>query len=130
MLSGVTTIPGDELGILFYYTRQNHACALRYLNMKVGIIGGGAAGLMAAVAVAESDPSIEVFLIERNPELGKKVLISGGGRCNVTHACFDVRLLIQNYPRGAQELIGPFTRFQPRDTIEWFESRGVKLKTL
>src|SRR5208282_2194490 len=57
------------------------------------------------------------------------VRISGGGRCNVTHACFDPLALSQNYPRGGKELIGPFHRFQPKDTIEWFESRGVQLKT-
>ncbi len=92
------------------------------------IAGGGAAGFFGAIAAAEADPRAEVLLLEKCPELLAKVSISGGGRCNVTHHCFDVDRLVLNYPRGGRELIGPFHRFQPRDTVRWFESRGVPLK--
>jgi predicted Rossmann fold flavoprotein len=95
---------------------------------RIVIAGGGAAGFFAAIAAAEADPRARVDLLEKSPELLSKVSISGGGRCNVTHHCFDVERLVQNYPRGARELIGPFHRFQPRDTVNWFESRGVPLK--
>ncbi|MBS0615536.1 MAG: NAD(P)/FAD-dependent oxidoreductase [Verrucomicrobia bacterium] len=88
------------------------------------VIGGGAAGFFAALHAEGS-----VALLEKTAVLLSKVKISGGGRCNVTHACFDPKELIKNYPRGGKELLGPFHRFQPRDTIEWFESRGVQLKT-
>lgn len=96
---------------------------------RLAIIGGGAAGFFAAIRAAELDPRAEVWLFEKSPEFLAKVSISGGGRCNVTHHCFDVDRLVQNYPRGGRELIGPFHRFQPRDTVAWFESRGVMLKT-
>jgi predicted flavoprotein YhiN len=69
-----------------------------------------------------------VTLLEKGPRFLTKVLISGGGRCNVTHACFDARELTNRFPRGEQALISPFKRFQASDTVEWFESRGVKLK--
>lgn len=95
---------------------------------RVVVAGGGAAGFFGAIAAAESDPRAEVILLEKSPELLAKVAISGGGRCNVTHHCFDVQRLVRNYPRGERELIGPFHRFQPRDTVDWFESRGVPLK--
>lgn len=97
--------------------------------MKVVVSGGGAAGFFGAIACAERFPGAEVILVEKSPELLAKVSISGGGRCNVTHACFEPALLVKNYPRGGRELLGPFHRWQPRDTVEWFESRGVKLKT-
>jgi len=93
------------------------------------IIGGGAAGFFAAVTAKLANPKNSVTLLEKNSQLLAKVRVSGGGRCNVTHACFDPLQLIQHYPRGGKELIGPFNRFQPRDTIQWFESRGVNLKT-
>jgi predicted Rossmann fold flavoprotein len=93
------------------------------------IAGGGAAGFFAAIACKESNRSARVVLLEKSPELLAKVTISGGGRCNATHACFDPKILSTRYPRGGRELIGPFHRWQPRDTVEWFESRGVKLKT-
>lgn len=93
------------------------------------VIGGGAAGIFGAIAAKEASPSAKVIVLEKTAVLLSKVRISGGGRCNVTHACFDPKLLAQNYPRGYRELIGPFNRFQPKETIEWFESRGVKLKT-
>lgn len=84
---------------------------------------------MAAITAAEANPRANVLILEKSHQLLSKVRISGGGRCNVTHACFDPATLIQNYPRGAKELRGAFTRFQPRDTVEWFKRRGVKLKT-
>ena len=93
------------------------------------VVGGGAAGIFAAIAAKSSDPSSRVLLLEKSAVLLAKLRISGGGRCNVTHDCFDPKVLIQNYPRGGKELLGPFHTFQPRDTIEWFESRGVPLKT-
>lgn len=96
---------------------------------RIVVVGGGAAGFFGAIACAEADPAGEVVLLEKSPELLAKVTISGGGRCNVTNHCFDVRRLVDNYPRGGKELIGPFHRWQPRDTVAWFESRGVALKT-
>lgn len=98
------------------------------MSGRVIVAGGGAAGFFGAIACAEADPSLDVLLLEKSPELLAKVTISGGGRCNVTHHCFDVDRLVRNYPRGSRELIGPFHRFQPRDTVAWFESRGVALK--
>lgn len=92
------------------------------------VIGGGAAGFFAALSAKQANTNINVLLLEKSTHLLNKVRISGGGRCNVTHACFDPMQLIRNYPRGGKALIGPFTRFQPQDTINWFESRGVKLK--
>lgn len=92
------------------------------------IVGGGAAGFFAALSCAEHHPDYKVTILEKAPKLLGKVLISGGGRCNVTHYCFDVRELVKNYPRGEKQLIGPFTRFNPTHTIEWFKLRGVKLK--
>src|SRR5438309_1408630 len=95
---------------------------------KVGIVGGGAAGFFAAITCAEAAPGAEVTILERGPQFLSKVRISGGGRCNVTHACFDALELTQRYPRGERALISPFKRFQASDTVEWFASRGVKLK--
>jgi predicted Rossmann fold flavoprotein len=97
--------------------------------MRVVIIGGGAAGFFAAITCAESNPDYEVILIEKSDKLLAKVKVSGGGRCNVTHACFEPGLLVQYYPRGHKALRGPFSRFQPKDTVQWFQSRGVALKT-
>ena len=93
------------------------------------IIGGGAAGFFAALRCAEVNPACQVTLLERGPHVLGKVRISGGGRCNVTHACFEPRTLVNFYPRGGKALLGPFHHFQPQDTLKWFESRGVKLKT-
>lgn len=90
-------------------------------------VGAGAAGCFAAIHAAEA--GYEVSLLEKTQQPLAKVRISGGGRCNVTHACFDPKELVQNYPRGQRELLGPFHHFGPQDTIEWFEARGVKLKT-
>jgi predicted Rossmann fold flavoprotein len=96
---------------------------------RVGVVGGGAAGFFAAITCAEADPGLEVVLLERGPQFLSKVRISGGGRCNVTHACFEPRELAARYPRGGKALIGAFSQFQPRDTVAWFEGRGVRLKT-
>lgn len=93
------------------------------------IIGGGAAGFFAAIRCAELNPNLHVTILEKARQPLGKVLISGGGRCNVTHACFEPEKLIAYYPRGADELRGAFARFQPKDTIEWFKQRDVKLKT-
>lgn len=95
----------------------------------VVVAGGGAAGFFAAIACAEASPETQVTVLEKSPQFLAKVRISGGGRCNVTHACFDGRELSGHYPRGGAALRGPFIVFQPRDTIAWFEARGVKLKT-
>jgi len=95
----------------------------------VVVAGGGAAGFFAAIACAEASPETQVTVLEKSLQFLAKVRISGGGRCNVTHACFDGRELSGYYPRGGDALRGPFTVFQPRDTIAWFEARGVKLKT-
>ena len=94
----------------------------------ITILGGGAAGFFAAVIAKQTHPAARVTILEKTAQLLGKVRISGGGRCNVTHACFDPKELVKNYPRGHKELLGPFHRFQPRDTMEWFESRGVRLK--
>jgi predicted Rossmann fold flavoprotein len=97
---------------------------------RVAVIGGGAAGFFAAITCAEAlGGRGEVTLLEATPHLLAKVKVSGGGRCNVTHACFEPAELIKRYPRGGRELLGAFHRFQPRDTIAWFAARGVATKT-
>lgn len=105
---------------------------------SIVVVGGGAAGFFAAITAAETlragaaegrDGGGTVTLYEATAHLLAKVRISGGGRCNVTHACFEPRELVKKYPRGGRELIGAFSRFQPRDTVAWFASRGVELKT-
>ena len=94
------------------------------------VIGGGAAGFFGAIAYAEhSDGGKRVLILEKSGNVLGKVKISGGGRCNVTHACFEPKPLTQNYPRGHKSLIGPFHRFGAAETVEWFSSRGVELKT-
>ena len=98
-------------------------------QQKIVIAGGGAAGYFAAIACAEADPACVVTLYEATAHPLAKVKVSGGGRCNVTHACFEPRELAKRYPRGHRELLGAFSRWQPRDTAEWFEKRGVALKT-
>jgi len=96
---------------------------------NIAVVGGGAAGFFGAIACAEADPGCAVTIFEATAHPLAKVRVSGGGRCNVTHACFEPRELVKRYPRGARELLGAFTRWQPRDTVEWFEARGVRLKT-
>lgn len=98
-------------------------------SRRIIVAGGGAAGFFGAIACAEAMPAAEVTVLESGREFLAKVRISGGGRCNVTHSCFDPRELAARFPRGERELIGPFQRFQARDTVGWFEERGVKLKT-
>jgi predicted Rossmann fold flavoprotein len=95
----------------------------------VVIVGGGAAGFFAAIACVNAAPEQTVAILERGPNFLQKVRISGGGRCNVTHSCFDARELTTRYPRGERALIGAFKRFQASDTVAWFEERGVRLKT-
>lgn len=92
------------------------------------IIGGGAAGFFTAINAAEANPALKIIILERGKEVLTKVKISGGGRCNVTHAEFVPKDLAQNYPRGEKELLGPFHTFMTGDTIEWFEKRGIELK--
>lgn len=92
------------------------------------IIGGGAAGFFTAINAAERNKNLRIAILERGRDVLQKVKVSGGGRCNVTHACFDPEALVNFYPRGNQELLEPFRRFNPINTIEWFESRGVRIK--
>lgn len=92
------------------------------------IVGGGAAGFFSAINIAERNPKLKIAILERGKEVLEKVRISGGGRCNVTHACFIPNELAKFYPRGEKELRGPFHQFASGDTIEWFEKHGVELK--
>lgn len=98
------------------------------MNYDVIIVGGGAAGFFTAINIAERNPRLSIAILERGKEVLSKVRISGGGRCNVTHACFDPKELTQFYPRGEKELLGPFHQFCSGDTIAWFEEHGVTLK--
>ncbi|MCA9007300.1 MAG: aminoacetone oxidase family FAD-binding enzyme, partial [Planctomycetaceae bacterium] len=99
----------------------------RRRKLNVIVIGGGAAGFFGGIAAAENGH--EVTILEAAASVLAKVRISGGGRCNLTHSCFEPRELVNSYPRGGKALRGPFSRFQPSDTINWFESRGVRTKT-
>ncbi|MDT0691496.1 NAD(P)/FAD-dependent oxidoreductase [Salegentibacter sp. F188] len=98
------------------------------MQYDILIIGGGAAGFFAAINAAEMNPGSKIAILERGKEVLSKVRISGGGRCNVTHAEFLPKELVKNYPRGEKELRGPFHQFMTGDTIAWFEERGIKLK--
>ncbi len=95
---------------------------------KVIIIGGGAAGYFTAINAKENNPELDITILEKGKDVLQKVKISGGGRCNVTHACFIPKDLTEFYPRGKKELLGPFHQFMTGDTFEWFEERGVPLK--
>src|SRR6266404_1869449 len=95
---------------------------------RVAVAGGGAAGIFAAIACAEAATRPKVTVLEKGPQFLSKVRISGGGRCNVTHACFEARELATRFPRGERALISPLKRFQSIDAMAWFEARGVKLK--
>lgn len=97
--------------------------------VRVIVIGGGAAGFFAAINCAQFHTGCTVILLEKSSKLLSKVRISGGGRCNVTHACFEPAQLVKNYPRGEKELRNAFSRFSVADAIKWFEQRGVELKT-
>jgi len=93
------------------------------------IVGGGAAGFFTAINAAENNSGLKILILERGKEVLTKVRVSGGGRCNVTHAEFIPAELVKRYPRGEKELRGPFHKFMTGDTIAWFEDRGIKLKT-
>jgi predicted Rossmann fold flavoprotein len=95
---------------------------------RIVIVGGGAAGFFAALACAESRRDVEIFVLEKSSQFLSKVKISGGGRCNVTHADFDSREFSKRFPRGERALISAFGKFQAGDTVAWFENHGVKLK--
>lgn len=97
-------------------------------NFDLIIVGGGAAGFFTAINIVEKNPNLKVAILERGKNVLEKVRISGGGRCNVTHACFEPNELVKFYPRGEKELRGPFHQFCSGDTIEWFEKHGVALK--
>lgn len=101
---------------------------MNLLPLNIVVIGGGAAGFFGAIACAQANPHAHVTLLEASRQPLAKVLISGGGRCNVTHACFEPESLVQNYPRGAKALLSAFTRFQAKDTAAWFADQGVYLK--
>ena len=97
--------------------------------MKIAVIGGGAAGFMAAITAKETNPQASVTIFEKTDKVLVKVKVSGGGRCNVTNATFSISQLIKNYPRGGRELKKSFNHFFTTDTVNWFENRGVTLKT-
>ena len=96
---------------------------------NLAVIGGGAAGFFAGVNAARINPQLDVTIFERSREVMSKVRISGGGRCNVTHHCFDAEMLSRTYPRGSKQLRWAFEQFQAKDTVNWFEKRGIELKT-
>ena len=95
----------------------------------MAVIGGGAAGFFAALSAAKHHPSAEVTLFEKSNKLLAKVKVSGGGRCNVTHACFSPATLAKGYPRGGKQLKKAFSSFHAQHTVDWFTDRGVPLKT-
>lgn len=97
-------------------------------HFDIIVVGGGAAGFFTAINCAEKNKNLKIAILERGKEVLTKVRISGGGRCNVTHACFEPNDFVTHYPRGEKELRGPFHQFCAGDTIEWFEKRGVELK--
>ncbi len=97
-------------------------------NYQIIIVGGGAAGFFTAIQIAQENPNLKIAILERGKTVLEKVRISGGGRCNVTHACFVPDELVRFYPRGERELKGPFHQFCTGDTVEWFEKAGVPLK--
>lgn len=97
-------------------------------NFDIIIVGGGAAGFFTAINIVEKNPKLKVAILERGSEVLTKVSVSGGGRCNVTHACFEPNELVKFYPRGEKELRGPFHQFCSGDTVEWFSNHGVELK--
>ena len=98
------------------------------MSKELIVIGGGAAGIFCAVNAARMNPDMQVTLLEKTGKLLSKVKVSGGGRCNVTHACFDIADMSKKYPRGGNFVKKTFHQFFTTDTIQWFEERGVKLK--
>ena len=105
----------------------NYICHLK-TQFDTIIVGGGAAGIFAAINIAAKNPQHKIVVLEKSQNLLSKVKVSGGGRCNVTHACFEPKELVKFYPRGNKELLGPFHQFQPGDTIAWFADKGIELK--
>lgn len=97
--------------------------------MKIIIVGGGAAGFFASIAAKTHNPTAEVIILEKTTKVLSKVKVSGGGRCNVTHACFELGKLVKNYPRGEKFLRKVFEQWSVQNTIDWFQTRGVELKT-
>lgn len=98
------------------------------MKQKIIIIGGGAAGFFTSIIIAERNPNLDITILEKGDKVLHKVKVSGGGRCNVTNACFIPQELVEFYPRGRKELLGPFHQFMTGDTMEWFENHGVPLK--
>ena len=96
---------------------------------RIAVIGGGAAGMFGAIRLAELLPDAEIIVFEKSKNLLSKVKVSGGGRCNVTHACFEPKELVKFYPRGGKELLSPFFTFQPSNMIYWLLDRGVETHT-
>ena len=114
-----------------HHRRHTESVAVLHLPMlpicaSVVVAGGGPAGFMAAISAAEAGVR-NVVVLEATPEPLHKVLISGGGRCNVTHGCWDTQALVEHYPRGGKALRGAFSRFSPADTVAWFASHGLPL---
>jgi predicted Rossmann fold flavoprotein len=112
--------------------KSNNECAANEKSKKtIAIIGGGAAGFFSAICSAQLAESkgikVNILIFESSDKYLKKVKISGGGRCNVTHNIFEVKTFCQNYPRGQRELLSPMQRFQAKDTVEWFKNAGVDL---
>src|SRR5262245_42916431 len=97
--------------------------------MRLVVVGGGAAGFFCAINAARLDPRLEVILLEKSSKLVSKFKVSGGGRCNVTHACFDIAEMSRSYPRGTNFVKKSFHKFFTTDTINWFRERNVQLKT-
>lgn len=111
------------------YNKRYSSSPLQGVGALLVVIGGGAAGFFCAVNAARMNPSLKVIIVEKSNKVLSKVKVSGGGRCNVTHASFEIHELIKNYPRGQNFLKKAFHWFNTNDTIQWFEERGVKLKT-
>ncbi len=99
------------------------------MHSDIIIVGGGAAGFFAGINIAYRNPKLKIIILEKNNTVLAKVKISGGGRCNVTNSETNIKNLIENYPRGKKELIGPFHNFNSEDLVKWFKNRGIKLKT-
>jgi predicted Rossmann fold flavoprotein len=97
-------------------------------NYDLVVIGGGAAGFFCAIQCAERNPRMRILILEKGRDVLNKVRVSGGGRCNVTHACFDPHEMVEHYPRGRKELLGPFHRFLCGDMIQWLSDHGVETK--
>ena len=106
-----------------------HKSHMHGKGKRIAVIGGGAAGIFGAIRLAELLPEAEVIVFEKSKNLLSKVKVSGGGRCNVTHSCFEPKELVKFYPRGSKELLSPFFSFQPSNMIYWLLDRGVETHT-